>query len=144
MRRSNSLAWSAGDELAGKSVHLRGFPKGHQLKLFRLTLSTKHTDYVVTNDPSDLTTEAVQEASGLRWKAGQFHREEKQLTGIGACQCRRARIRRNHIGCAILVWVRLKALAHQTGNTVCQIKHGMLSQYMIKQLRNPSVRMALA
>ena len=63
---------------------------------------------------------------------------------IEACQCRRARIQRNHIGCAILVWVRLKALAHQTGNTVYQIKHGMLSQYMIKQLRNPSVRMALA
>jgi len=40
--------------------------------------------------------------------------------------------------------VRLKALAHQTGNTVYQIKHGMLSQYMIKQLRNPSVRIALA
>jgi len=33
-----------------------------------------------------------------------------QITGIEACQCRRARIRRNHIGCAILVWVRLKAL----------------------------------
>jgi hypothetical protein len=49
-----------------------------------------------------------------------------------------------HIGCAILVWVRLKALAHQSRNTVCQIKHGMLSQYMIKQLRTPSVRMALA
>ena len=31
---------------------------------------------------------------------------------IEACQCRRARIQRNHIGCAILVWVRLKALAH--------------------------------
>ena len=63
---------------------------------------------------------------------------------IETCQCRRARIQRNHIGCAILVWGCLKALAHQTGNTVCQIKHGMLSQYMIKQLRNPSVRMALA
>jgi hypothetical protein len=33
----------------------------------------------------------------------------------------------------------LKALARQTGNTVYQIKHGM-----IEQLRTPSVRMALA
>ena len=66
--RVDSLAWNAEDELAGKSVHLRGFPKGHQLKLFRWTLSTKRTDDVVTNDPAQLTTEAVQEASGLRWK----------------------------------------------------------------------------
>ena len=109
-----------------------------------MTLSTKRTDHVVTNDPSQLTTAAVQEASGFRWNVEQFHREEKQLTGIEACQYRRARIQRNHIGCAILVWVCLKALAHQTGNTVCQIKHGMLSQYMIEQLRTSSVRMALA
>ena len=140
----NSLAWSAEDELSGKSVHLRGFPKGHQLKLFRLTLSTKRTDHVVTNDPAQLTTEAVQEASGFRWKVEQFHREEKQLTGIEVCQCRRARIQRNHIGCAVLVWLRLKNLACQSGKTVYQIKHGMLSQYMIEQLRNPSVSMALA
>ena len=142
--RVDSLAWSAENELSGKNVHLRGFPKGHQLKLFRLTLSTKRTDYVVTNDPSQLTTEAVQEASGLRWKVEQFHREEKQLTGIEACQCRRARIQRNHIGCAVLVWLRLKNLAYQSGKTVYQIKHGMLSQYMIEQLRTPAVSMALA
>ena len=52
---------------------------------------------------------------------------------IEACQCRRARIQRNHIGCAILVWVRLKALAHQTGNTVYQIKHGMLSHVLLTE-----------
>jgi hypothetical protein len=34
--------------------------------------------------------------------------------------------------------MRLKALARQTGNTVYQIKHGM-----IEQLRTPSVRMVL-
>jgi hypothetical protein len=53
--RVDSLAWSAEDELAGKNVHLRGFPKGYQLKLFRWTLSTKRTDDVVTNDPAQLT-----------------------------------------------------------------------------------------
>jgi len=54
-KSGDSLAWSAEDELAGKNVHLRGFPKGHQLKLFRWTLSTKRTDDVVTNDPAQLT-----------------------------------------------------------------------------------------
>jgi hypothetical protein len=33
---------------------------------------------------------------------------------------------------------------YQSGKTVYQIKHGRLSQYMIEQLRNPSVRIALA
>ena len=86
----------------------------------------------------------MQEASGFRWKVEQFHREEKHLTGIEACQCRKARIQRNHIGCAVLVWLRLKNLAYQSGKTVYQIKHGMLSQYMIEQLRTPSVGMDLA
>lgn len=68
----------------------------------------------------------------------------KQLTGVEACQCRKARIQRNHIACALLVWSRLKALAYQTGKTGYQIKHGMLSAYLIEQLKNPSVQMTLA
>lgn len=74
----------------------------------------------------------------------EFHRELKQLTGVEACQCRKARIQRNHIACALLVWSRLKTAAYQTGKTVYQIKHGMLSDYLIGQLKHPSVRMALA
>ena len=122
---------------------LRGFPRGSNSNC-AAGRSTERTDDVVTNDPAQLTTAAVQEASGFRWKVEQFHREEKQLTGIEACQCRKARIQRNHIGCAVLVWLRLKNLAYQSGKTVYQIKHGMLSQYMIEQLRTPAVRMALA
>jgi hypothetical protein len=74
----------------------------------------------------------------------QLHREGKQVTGLERCQCRKARIQRNHIGCAFLVWVRLKALAAQTGRTVYQLKHGLLDDYLIQQLRNPSLRMVLA
>ena len=77
------------------------------MKLFRVVLSTQRTDYVVTNDFTQDNTQAVQEVCGLRWKIEQFHRETKQLTGLEGCQCRKARIIRNHIGCAILVWVRL-------------------------------------
>jgi hypothetical protein len=32
----------------------------------------------------------------------EFHRELKQLTGVEACQCRKARIQRNHFACALL------------------------------------------
>jgi len=74
----------------------------------------------------------------------QLHREGKQVTGLERCQCRKARIQRNHIGCALLVWVRLKDLATETGRTVYQLKHGLLDDYLTQQLRNPSLKMVLA
>ncbi len=135
-------ALSAADE--GRLVHLKGMPKGHTVKLFRLVLSAERTDYVVTNDVSQSSSEAAREECGLRWKIEQFHREVKQTTGIEKCQCRKERAQRNHVGCAILVWVRLKSLAEQAGTTVYALKREMLSDYMVQQLRNPSIRMALA
>ena len=81
---------------------------------------------------------------GCDYNIEQLHREGKQVTGLERCQCRKARIQRNHIGCAFLVWVRLKARAAQTGRTVYQLKHGLLDEYLIQQLRNPSLRMVLA
>jgi hypothetical protein len=58
-----------------------------------------------------------------------FTPELKQLTGIESCQCRKARIQRNHIACAILVWSRLKDIAYKTGQTIYQIKYKLLSDY---------------
>ena len=72
------------------------------------------------------------------------HRELKQLTGMEACQCRKARIQRNHIACALLVWNRLKQLAYQSGQTVYQLKQGLLSQYLISQLKSPTIPIVFA
>ncbi len=80
----------------------------------------------------------------MRWKIEQLHREVKQTTGIEKCQCRKERAQRNHVGCAMLVWVRLKSLAEQAGTTVYALKRDLLSDYMVEQLRNPSIRMSLA
>lgn len=74
--------------------------------------------------------------SGFRWKIEQLHREDKQVTGLERCQCHKARIQRNHIGCALLVRVRLKQLAAQTGRTVYQLKHGLLDDYLCLLLRS--------
>ena len=79
----------------------------------------------------------------IRWKIEEFHREIKQLTGIESCQCRKARIQRNHINCAMLVWARLKQLAYSTSQTVYQLKHGLLSNYLIQQLKRPALAMIL-
>ena len=130
-----ALAWSETSARHGKLIKIKGFPKDHKVKLFRVVLSPQRTDYVVTNDLTQDDTQAVQEACGLRWKIEQFHRETKQLTGLEGCQCRKARIVRNHIGCAILVWVRLKQVACETEQTVYKVKHGLLSDYLRQQLR---------
>jgi hypothetical protein len=44
----------------------------------------------------------------------------------------------------MLVWVRLKQVAYETGQTIYQVKHGLLSDYLRQQLRSPAVRMTLA
>jgi hypothetical protein len=143
-RRVDALEWSTAALAHGKRIKIKGFPKDHKVQLFRVAVSTHRTDYVVTNDLAQDSTEAAQEACGFRWKIEQLHREGKQVTGLERCQCRTARIQRNHIGCAFLVWVRLKELAVQTGRTVYQLKHGLLDDYLCQQLRNPSLRMVLA
>jgi Transposase DDE domain len=143
-QRTDALTWSDNDLAHGKRIKIKGFPKDHKVQLFRVAVSTHRTDYVVTNDQAQDSTAATHEVCGFRWKIEQLHREGKQVTGLERCQCRKARIQRNHIGCAFLVWVRLKALAAHTGRTVYQLKHGLLDDYLIQQLRNPSRRMVLA
>lgn len=143
-QRVDSLIWSAAEAQRGKQVHIKAFPKDHQVKLFRLVLSSKRTDFIATNDFAQDSTQATQEVCGLRWKIEQFHRETKQTTGIEGCQCRLARIQRNHIACAILVWVRLKQLAQDAASTIYQLKQGLLDDYMRSQLRSPALQMQFA
>lgn len=142
--RIDTLEWNQNELKHGKVIKIRGFPKNHKVQLFRVEVSTRRTDWVITNDPTQNSTEATQDVCGFRWKIEQLHREGKQLTGVECCQCRNARIQRNHVGCAFLVWVRLKHLSVQTSRTVYQLKHSLLDDYLIQQLRNPSLRMAFA
>jgi hypothetical protein len=137
--RVDSLPWSTTELESGKTVHLHKFPKGHQLKLFRLVLSSQRTDYVVTNDLSQDSTDATRQESAIRWKIEQFHREAKQVTGLESSQCRSQRAQRNHIACAMLVWVRFTQLAQETQTNVYQIKQGLLDNYMREQLRQPTI-----
>jgi len=143
-RRVDALDWDYEALTHGKRIKIKGFPKDYKVHLFRVEVSTHRTDFVVTNDLSQDSTEATQEACGFRWKIEQLHREGKQVTGLEHCQCRKARIQLNHIGCAFLVWIRLKELAAKTGRTMYQLKHGLLDEYLIQQLKNPSLKMVLA
>jgi macrodomain Ter protein organizer (MatP/YcbG family) len=140
-RQIDLLCWNEREIAHGKIIKIKGFPKEHKVKLFRVEVSTHRTDFVVTNDLSQDLTLGAQQACALRWKIEQFHREAKQLTGIERCQCRKARIQRNHIACAILVWVRLAAVAKEMGQTLYRVKHGLLDDFLRQQLKNPTISM---
>ena len=143
-QRVDSLTWTDSESHAGKRIKIRGFPKDHKVKLFRVAPATGRTEYVVTNDLAQNDTQVAQQACHYRWKIEQLHREAKQVTGLEKCQCRLPRIVRNHIGCAFLVWVRLAQVAYQTGQSVYQVKYGLLENFLRMQLKDPSIQMTLA
>lgn len=140
-KRIDLLDWNKQELKSGKIVKIRKFPGAKKVKLFRVTVSTDRTDFIATNDLSQDSTDVVQKVCKVRWKVEEFHRELKQLTGIESCQCRKGRIQRNHIACAILVWLRLKDLAYKSSQTTYQIKQGLLSNYLVQQLKRPDVPM---
>ena len=90
-RRVDDLAWSEAEQKSGKRVKIKGFPKEHKAKLFRVEVSKNRTDWVVTNDLTQDSLNATQDACATRWKIEKFHRELKQLTGVEKCQCRSQR-----------------------------------------------------
>ena len=139
-----NLEWSDEEQQTGIAIHLNKVRTNFHVQCFRITVSNHRTDYVVTNDLSQKDTHAVQKAYGLRWMIETLHRELKNITGIEKCQCRRQRNQRNHIACAFLVWTRLKQIGHQTKQTIYQLKQGLLRNYMIEQLRSPTIRMDFA
>ena len=98
----------------------------------------------MTNDLTQDSTGETQKHCSTRWKIEQFHRQIKQVTGLQRCQCRKQRAVRNHIGCAMLVWVQLNRVARQTGQTIYQLKEALLDDYLSQQLLSPAIQMTLA
>ncbi|MGA7953029.1 MAG: transposase [Gloeobacterales cyanobacterium] len=143
-QRIDQLNWSEEEIERGKPVKIRKFPGAKKVRLFRVTVSTNRTEYVATNDETQLSREDTQQVCSHRWKIEEFHREIKQLTGIERCQCRKARIQRNHIACALLVWSHLKQRAYETGKTVYEQVRGVMSDYLRKELRQPTIPMVFA
>jgi hypothetical protein len=142
-RHVDSLDWSAQELANGKIIKIKGFPKEKKVKLFRVEVSNNRTDWVATNDLAQNSTDGTQKACAIRWKIEQFHRELKQVTGVEKCQCRKARSQRNHIACAVLVWIRMTQIARKALTNIYSLKKGMLSHYMQQELRSPSVQMAV-
>ena len=128
----------------GQLVHLNKFPKGHQVKVFRIVSASGRTEYIATNDLSQSDAGATKQMCRVRWKIEQLHRELKQTTGIGKCQCRTHRAQRNHIACCLWVWVSLKRAARAAGQTIYQLKESLLHDYMRQQLQKPTISVNIA
>ena len=127
---------------AGKLIKVFKMPMDTYFKLFRVLVTTTRTDYIITNDTTQQSTQAAEEKSSVRWKVEQLHREEKQVTGIQNCQCRLERSQRNHIAIASLVWISLKKIAYQTKKTVYALKNSLLDEYLIQQLKQATITFA--
>lgn len=109
-----------------------------ELKLFRLTVHSNRTDYVVTNDLKQISTpEDATKACAFRWKIEQYHREAKQTTGIGKCQDRNAKSQRKHIITSILAWTILTVKAHAKNTTIYALKNEPLKEFQALIWRQP-------
>jgi hypothetical protein len=136
------LQWSDTNLHEGQLIKVHKMAADTRFKLFRVVLTTERTEYMVTNDLTPQSTQTAEEQSGVRWHVEQFHREDKQTTGIECCQGRKQRSQPNHIAIAMLVWTRWKTMAYQMKKTVYQLKFGQLDDYLRQQLAHPSLSFA--
>lgn len=139
----SELVWTETELPHGKLVKVKKFPGNFKLKLFRITVAPNRTDYVVTNDLTQNSSDDTQHESAMRWTIEQLHREEKQLTGIEACQARLNRSQRNHICVATLAWLVLKETARQHAVTIYQQKRAPLLELMVELWRHPATAFSL-
>ena len=136
-RAVSSLSWDQTELAEGKIIKIHKFPRDMKVKLFCVPVSTNRTDYVVTNDMTQNSSDGVREACAIRWKIEEFHRELKQTTGIDKCQARKGRSQRNHINLCIQAWMVMKTAAQATGITIYEQKNKPLRDYVAERWRNP-------
>ena len=132
------LDWTQEALEKGIEVKLKELP--FKVCLFKLVAQNGDIDWIVTNNPdSTLTTQVVQLENGVRWKIEQVNRDVKQLLGSEACQCRKGRSQRNHIGLVYQAWVSLAVHARSVGETLYQVKQSLLRDYLMTELNMPTV-----
>ena len=130
------LPWENNELKQGSMAKLKACSL--KLKLFRLMVHPNRTDYIITNDNEAISTsEDATKACAFRWKIEQYHREVKQVTGIGKCQARNARAQRKHIITSILAWIVLHAHAFTKNMTIYELKNEPLRMFQENMWRIP-------
>lgn len=138
----STLSWTDDELKRGKRIKIHGFPRDHKVKLFRVAVTPDRTDWVVTNDLAQASTDDTRKQCAVRWKIEQYHREAKQVLGLEKCQCRLARAQKNHLGCVVLAWHHMTTLARQLKTNIYALKKSLLDEYMKGQLKSPFIVMA--
>jgi putative transposase len=118
----------------GCVVHLKGFG---MVRVFKIE-AEKRIDYLVTNDVT-ISASAVEKVYARRWEVEVFHRGLKQTTGVAQCQARLARAQRNHIFCALRVFLSLEKQAVRTGYSLYAQKKNVIEEAISLYLRGPTV-----
>jgi hypothetical protein len=77
--RVDGLDWSEEELEKGKLIKIsrRGSPRTtYKVKLFRVAVHSRRTEWIVTNDlTQDSTHDDAREVRGVRWRIEEFHRE---------------------------------------------------------------------
>jgi len=68
------VQWTESELKLGKLIKIKNFPADKKVKLFRVTVFTNRTEYVVTNDLSQSDTNDVRKVCSQGWKIEDFHR----------------------------------------------------------------------
>ena len=71
-RRVDELEWSALELEKGKLIKVRNFPSQKKVKLFRVTVSPHRTEFVVTNDLSQSSTQGTLLSCALSGRLSSF------------------------------------------------------------------------
>jgi len=136
--KPGELDWTSQALANGIEVKLKDLP--FKVRLFKLVAQNGDIDWIITNNPdSDLSTQVVQAETAVRWKVEQVNRDVKQLLGSEACQCRKGRSQRNHIGLVYQAWVSLAVLARTLSQTLYQVKQDLFRDYLSTELSLPTV-----
>lgn len=138
-RNLDELVFDDQSLVAGLVIKLKEVP--FMVKLFKLVAPNGDIDWVITNDLDHSVNLFVAELKNdNRWQIEDFHRGFKQLTGSEKCQCRKARSQRNHLACCYHAWVSLKIKAkQQVAKTMYQLRNELFYDYLVQQLKNPSI-----
>ena len=137
--KPSDLQWTEEALRHGIEVKLKELP--FKVRLFKLVTQNGDIGWMITNNSdSTLTTQVVQQENGVRWKIEQVHRNVKQLLGSEACQCRKGRFQRNHIGLVFQAWISLAVHARAAGQTLYQVKQSLLHDYLMSELTLPTVQ----
>ena len=130
--------WTAARLTEGVLVKLKEVP--FYARLFKLVAPDGDIDWVITNDLAEtVTAQVAKDTSDVRWQVEELHRGIKQLTGSEKCQCRAARVQRNHLACCYHAWVSLKVKAQELGQTLYAMRESLFSHYLRAELRNPHI-----